>query len=128
MSKKRIKMRRIIVNEFVSLDGVMEAPEKWAFQYFTDEIGAHIGSSFATSDALLLGPVTFETFAVAFSGETGGQADVMNSRHKYVVSTTMKTADWINSTLVNGDLTQEVTRLKQQPGMDIAVTGSGRLQ
>ncbi len=120
-------MRRITVNEFVSLDGVMEAPEKWTFQYFDDEIGAHIGSSFASSDAMLLGRVTYETFAASFAGQTGGQADVMNNTRKYVVSTTLKTADWSNSTLINKNIMDEIAKLKQQSGKDIAISGSARL-
>ncbi len=67
-------MRRIVVNEFMSLDGVIEAPEKWTFQYLNDEIRAHIGSSFGSSDAMLLGRITYETFAQAFASQTGGQA------------------------------------------------------
>ncbi len=120
-------MRRITVNEFVSLDGVMEAPEKWTFQYFDDEIGAHIGSSFASSDAMLLGRVTYETFAASFAGQTGDQADVMNNTRKYVVSTTLKTADWSNSTLINKNIMDEIAKLKQQLGKDIAISGSARL-
>lgn len=120
-------MSRIVVGEFVSLDGVMEAPEKWTFQYYNDEIGAHLGSSMATSDALLLGRVTYETFAASFSQQTGGQADGMNNIRKVVVSSTLKTADWHNSTLINRNIPEEITRLKQRIGKDILVSGSGTL-
>ncbi len=120
-------MSRIVVGEFVSLNGVMEAPEKWTFQYYNDEIGAHLGSSMATSDALLLGRVTYETFAAAFSQQTGGQADGMNNIRKVVVSSTLKTADWHNSTLINRNIPEEITRLKQRIGKDILVSGSGTL-
>ncbi len=120
-------MRRITVNEFVSTDGVIESPEKWTFQYFNDEIGAQIGSSFAASDAMLLGRMTYETFAASFAGQSGGQADVMNNTRKYVVSTTLKTADWSNSTLINKNIMDEIAKLKQQSGKDIAISGSAGL-
>jgi len=83
-------MRKIVVSEFVSLDGVMEAPEKWTFQYYNDEVQKVIADGFSRSDALLLGRVTYQGFAAAFSGQTGPDADIMNSQRKYVVSTTLQ--------------------------------------
>jgi dihydrofolate reductase len=112
---------------FVSLDGVIEAPETWTYPYFNDEIGAHLGASYTTSDALLLGRVTYQTFAASFSSQTGGMADTMNNQTKYVVSTTLKTADWNNSTLIHENIPAEIAKLKQQPGKDITVTGSSTL-
>jgi dihydrofolate reductase len=120
-------MRKIVVGEFVSLDGVMETPENWTFQYWTDEIGAQLGSSFVTSDAFLLGRVTYDTFKATFSHQSGGQADGMNNLAKYVVSTTLKSADWQNSTLIKGNIPDEIAKLKQEPGKDITVTGSATL-
>ncbi|EFH81149.1 dihydrofolate reductase family protein [Ktedonobacter racemifer] len=120
-------MRKLVIGEFLSLDGVMEAPEKWTFPYFNEEVGAHLGSSMATSDALLLGRVTYEAFASTFSPQTGGEADTMNHLQKYVVSTTLKTADWNHSTLLQGNIAEAITALKQQPGKNIVVSGSGRL-
>src|ERR1700730_4609805 len=108
-------MRKLVIGEFLSLDGVMEAPEKWTFPYFNEEVGTHLGSSMATSDALLLGRVTYEAFASTFSHQTGGEADAMNHMQKYVVSTTLKTADWNNSTLLQGNIAEAITALKQQP-------------
>lgn len=71
-------MRKLVIGEFLSLDGIMEAPERWTFPSFNEEVGAHLGSSRATSDALLLGCVTYEGFAPTFSHQTGGEADAMN--------------------------------------------------
>ena len=76
---------------------------------------------------MLLGRVTYETFAAAFAGQTGGVADVMNNTPKVVVSTSLKTADWQNSTLITGDVAQAITALKQQPGKNIGIGGSPTL-
>jgi dihydrofolate reductase len=81
----------------------------------------------ATSDALLLGRVTYEGFEAAFGSSSGPDADMMNGVHKYVVSTTLKQANWINSTLINGDVIAEIKRLKDQPGKDLSMSGSGKL-
>ena len=117
-------MRKITVGLFMSLDGVVEAPEKWTFQYFNPEIGAHIGARIMASDTLLLGRVTYQSFEATFSKQKGQPADGLNSIRKYVVSTTLKTADWNNSTVINGNVVEEITKLKQQPGKDIAISGS----
>ncbi len=130
-------MRRIVVSEFVSLDGVMEGPGPddpyvhvgWTFsfqdpvgmKYELDEVIAH--------DALLLGRVTYEGFAKAWPGRTNeiGFADKMNSMPKHVVSSTLESAEWNNSTIISGKIPAEITRLKQERGGDILVAGSGRL-
>jgi dihydrofolate reductase len=122
-------MRKIIAGEFISLDGVVEAPNEWHFPYFNDEMGASVGEQMSSSDALLLGRQTYEEFAAVWptrpSDEPG--ADFMNNTPKFVVSTTLKSADWQNSTLLSGDFVEEITRLKQQPGANIGVTGSPTL-
>lgn len=120
-------MRKIVAGLFMSVDGVMESPEKWIGPYMDAELGGAIGSSFATSDALLLGRRTYETFARSFSGGTEGMAAQMNSTPKYVVSTTLKSADWENSTLICGDVVQEIKKLKQKPGKNIGISGSASL-
>lgn len=128
-------MRKIIAGLFLSLDGVYEGPGPadvfehagWTMPYFNDEIGAYIGSRMATSDGLLLGRKTYETFAAFFGSQSGGDADFMNHIPKYVVSNTLKSADWQNSTLINGNVVEEIQRLKEQPGQDISVSGSGTL-
>jgi dihydrofolate reductase len=128
-------MRKIIAGLFMSLDGVYEGPGPadqfeyagWTMPYFNDEVGGYIGSRMATADALLLGRKTYEGFAGFFAPQTGGTADAMNNLQKYVVSNTLTSADWQNSTLINGNVVEEITRIKQLPGQDISVSGSGTL-
>jgi dihydrofolate reductase len=124
-------MRKVIASELVSLDGVMEAPETWHLTYFNDEMGEAIGAAMAEADAFLFGRVTYEEFAAFWPSQSGDDqefADYMNNTPKYVVSTTLEEPlEWNNSTLINGDVAQEITRLKQQPGKDISISGSGTL-
>lgn len=135
-------MSRVVVTEFVSLDGVMEDPggsEKkahgaWTFQFDRGAEGNQfkIDELFA-SDALLLGRVTYQGFAAAWPGRTDEVgapfAGKMNSMRKYVVSKTLKDADakWDNTKVIRGDIAAEVTRLKAEPGGDILVEGSAQL-
>ena len=120
-------MRRIIAGLFMSLDGVVEAPEAWTGPYFNDEVGQEIGSMMAPGDTLLMGRKSYETFAASFSGQSGGMADAMNHTPKFVVSTTLTQADWRNSTLIKGDIVDEIGKLKQQPGKNINISGSATL-
>lgn len=119
-------MRKIVVGEFISLDGVVEAPETWHFPYFNEEMGQAVMSQMASSDTLLLGRVTYETFAGAFSSASAEDpvAAGMNNTAKVVVSTTLDKAEWQNSTLISGNVLDEVAKLKQRPGENISVTGS----
>ena len=120
-------MRQIAAGLFISLDGVVEAPEKWTGPYFNDQVGQAVGALMAANDAMLLGRVTYEGFAAAFGGQSGGMADQMNNTPKYVVSDTLASADWHNSTLINGDITARIVELKQQPGKNIGMSGSSAL-
>lgn len=117
-------MRKIVAGLFMSLDGVVEAPERWTGPYMNDEVGQVIGSQMAATDAMLLGRVSYQTFAAAFEGGSDPIATHMNSTPKYVVSTTLSSADWQNSTLVGRDVVREITRLKQQAGKSIGMSGS----
>jgi dihydrofolate reductase len=92
-------MRKVVVAEFVSLDGVMEAPEEWSFQFWNDEIAKFKRDELFASDTHLLGRVTYQIFAGAWPSRTDreGFADRMNGLPKYVVSTTLKKAEWIRS-------------------------------
>ncbi len=122
-------MRRIFLTMFVSLDGVMEDPHLWHFPYMSEEMGAYkLEETFAT-DALLLGRVTYEGFAEAWPGRTdeAGFADRFNSMPKYVVSTTLKNPSWNNSHVISEDVVENVRRLKEEPGQDIAIHGSATL-
>ena len=122
-------MRNVAVQMYVSLDGVMEAPEKWSFPYWTDDHEQYAYERLLTSDALLLGRTTYETFAAAWPKRTDDTfADRMNSLPKYVVSSTLKDdLDWNNSHVLRGDVVGTVCRLKQQPGKDILLYGSQQL-
>ena len=124
-------MRKIVAGTFLSLDGVMEAPDKWHFPYFDDAMGEVVGAQMADSDTMLLGRVTYQEFASYWpqqSADTPG-ADFMNGVTKYVVSTTLPNVDdWQNSTLIDGaNFVAEIERLKALPGKSISVTGSARL-
>lgn len=120
-------MRKINAGLFVSLDGVVEAPDTWTGPYFSPEVGQAVGALMAANDTLLLGRVTYEGFAQAFGAQSGGVADQMNNMAKAVVSTTLDRADWQNSTVISGDVAAGITRLKQQPGKDIGMSGSATL-
>ncbi len=121
-------MRKVVVSEFVSLDGVIHEP-MWTFAYWTDEIAQFKYDELFSSDALLLGRMTYEGFAQAWPGRTDeqGYADRMNGLPKYVVSTTLDRAEWNNSHLIKANVAEEVSKLKQQPGQDILIFGSGKL-
>lgn len=118
-------MRRIKSYFFVSLDGVVESPEKWHFPYFDEEMGAAVGAGFATADALLMGRVLYDEWA-AYWPEHADQpfGDVMNSIKKYVVSDSLEAAEWQNSEVISDDAAQKVTDIKAQEGGDITMSGS----
>jgi dihydrofolate reductase len=128
---------RLVVTEFVTVDGVMEDPGGaegfehggWSMRFFDEEIAKFKLDELLATDALLLGRVTYEGFAAAWPSRTddAGFADRMNSLPKFVVSTTLNQADWNNSTLIKGNVAEEVSKLKEQPGQDLVVHGSGEL-
>lgn len=120
-------MRKIVAGLFMSLDGVVEAPDTWTGPYFNDEVGQTVGSLISGGDTLLLGRVTYQGFAEAFGGQSGGMADTMNAFPKVVVSTALDEATWQNSTLIKDNVAEEIARLKQQPGRAINMSGSGTL-
>ena len=128
-------MRKVIVTEFVSLDGVMEAPggeegyrhTGWVFQFQAPAQEQYKLKETLDAEALLLGRVTYEGFAGAWPERSGEFADKMNDMPKYVASTTLKELDWNNSTLLEGDVAGAVSELKQQDGGDILVAGSRTL-
>jgi dihydrofolate reductase len=119
-------MRKLVVTEFLSLDGVMEAP-MWTFPYWNDEIANFKGEESNASDALLLGRVTYEGFAAAWPNSKDEGAPYFNNVRKYVVTTTLDKAEWNNSHLIKGNVVEEIRKLKQQDGGNITVHGSGRL-
>ncbi|HEV2253346.1 MAG TPA: dihydrofolate reductase family protein [Streptosporangiaceae bacterium] len=121
-------MRKIVAGLMVSVDGVVEAPETWTGPYFSPELGQVVGSIMADGDTMLLGRVTYQTFAASFAGNTSDpMAAQLNAVPKVVVSTTLNQAGWENSTLIQRDVAQEITRLKEQPGRNINISGSATL-
>jgi dihydrofolate reductase len=129
-------MRKIIVSEFVTLDGVMEDPggaEKtrgggWAFQFERGPEGDQFKlEETMEAEALLLGRVTYAGFAAAWPAMQGEFADKMNAMPKYVVSTSLERPSWNNTTVIRNNPLEEITRLKASPGGDLLVAGSGQL-
>jgi dihydrofolate reductase len=136
-------MRKIVVSEFISLDGVIQAPGGadedtdggfahggWTHPYWHDDIGAHFSEAMSQTGALLLGRKTWQGHAGAFEplAESDPFGDLMNTMPKYVVSTTLTSASaWRNSTLIKSNVVEEVRALKAQPGKNIGVDGSSVL-
>jgi dihydrofolate reductase len=123
-------MRKIIGNLFMAIDGVVESPEKWSLSYWNDDIANVVMGGMQAADALLLGRVTYEEFAEAWSDRTVEDdpgADFMNNVKKYVVSRTLTNVDWNNSTLLEGELADSVRELKASDGGEIAMSGSSTL-
>jgi len=127
---KEASVRKVVAVELVSLDGVMETPEEWAFAYSNDEMEQANVSGMAASDALLLGRVTYEHLAAFWPHQPGGTpiVDYINSVPKLVVSATLEEPlEWNNSTLIKGNVAEEIAKLKRQPGKDITILGSATL-
>ncbi len=122
-------MRKIVAGLFMSLDGVIESPDKWHFPYFNNEMGQFLGSQMAAADTMLLGRQTYQEFAGYWPHQTSDveMADYMNDTPKLVASTTLDTVEWQKSTLIKGNVAEELTQLKQQPGKNISITGSTTL-
>ena len=129
-------MGRIVVTEFVSIDGVMQDPGGdsnfkhggWSFEFKQGQEGADFKlNETRNSEALLLGRVTYQGFAKAWPSVKGEFGDMFNNMPKYVVSSTLDKADWTNSTVLKGDVVKEVTKLKHTVSGDIVVHGSAQL-
>ena len=124
-------MRKVVAAEFLSLDGVMESPDKWHFPYFNDEMGRAVGEGFASADAMLMGRVNYEEWAAYWPKQDPAEnpmAAQMNAMQKYVVSTTLEAPlEWQNSTLINENVAEEIAGLKRGEGGDIVISGSGAL-
>ncbi|MBV9880019.1 MAG: dihydrofolate reductase family protein [Gemmatirosa sp.] len=135
-------MRKLIVSEFVTLDGVMQAPGGkdedrdggfqyggWTLPYWHDDIGAAFGAMMRGTDAFLLGRRTYETHAGAFEPMPPGDpfGDLMNAPKKYVVSRTLAAPTWRNTEIIRDDVVETVRAIKQQPGGNILTDGSSQL-
>ena len=135
-------MRTIVVHEFITLDGVIQAPGgvdedtdggfqhgSWTLPYWDNAIGERFGQTMVTTGAFLLGRKTWQIHGTAFEAMAGDPfADAMNAMPKYVVSTTLSSASlWRNSTLISDNVIAAVTALKQEPGKDLLIDGSSVL-
>jgi len=129
-------MGRIVVTEFVSLDGVVEAPgggegfvhDGWSFEFDRGEEGNRFKlEETMGSEALLLGRKTYEGFAAAWPSRDGEFADKFNSMPKYVVSSTLESPEWSNTTVLHGDLVEDVAKLREAHQGDVVVHGSPQL-
>src|SRR5262245_2739029 len=135
-------MRKLIVSEFITLDGVIQAPGGkdedldggfahggWTVPYWHDDIGKSFGALMAETDAFLLGRRTYVTHAQAFEPMPAGDffGDMMNTPAKYVVSKTLETPIWRNTTIIRDDVVGAVRALKKQPGKNILTDGSSQL-
>jgi dihydrofolate reductase len=136
-------MRKLIVSEFVTLDGVMQAPGGkdedrdggfeyggWTWPYWHDDMGKGFLDAMKDADALLLGRKTYVTHAEAFEPMPAGSnpfGDAMNAPKKYVVSKTLKKPIWRDTTIINGNVIESVRALKAQPGKNILTDGSSQL-
>ena len=119
-------MRKIKSNFFISLDGVVESPDKWHFPYWSDEMGNAVGAGFATADAMLIGRVLYEEWAGYWPQHADEPfGDVINPMKKYVLSNTLTSADWQNTELIRGDdAVRRLGEIKAMDGGDIAMSGS----
>src|SRR6266699_28025 len=123
-SKIGEQMRKIVSGLFMALDGVVEAPNTWQ-EHFDEDMGEAMMAQLNAQDAVLLGRVTYEEWASYWpTAPDEPFASYINTTPKYVVSTTLKSVEWSNSTLLKGNLAEELAQLKQQPGKDIGVAGS----
>jgi dihydrofolate reductase len=123
-------MRKIIAGLFISLDGVVEAPDQWHFPYFNEEMGAAVGASLGAADTVLFGRKTYDSFAGAWPereaarGEDAEFAKLLGDARKIVVSSRRLDFTWRNSEQLEGDLVEGVTALKNERGGTIALSGS----
>lgn len=121
-------MRKVVAGLFITLDGVVEAPYKWQEQ-FDEEMGEAMMEQLSSQDTVLLGRMTYQEWAPYWPTATDEPfASFINSTPKYVFSTTLDNVEeWQNSTLIKGDLAQEIAKLKQLPGKNIGTAGSPSL-
>jgi len=119
--------RKIAAGLFLTLDGVIESPNQWNFDYFDDEMGGFVSAQMASADTLLLGRRTYEEFAGYWPNADSSDpvTGFMNNTPKVVVSTTLQDPEWQNSTVIPS--TSELAALKQQPGRNLGITGSATL-
>jgi dihydrofolate reductase len=118
-------MRPIVNSTFVSLDGVINHMEHWHFDYIDDEQRALTRDQQLAADAMLMGRATYESYAAVWPTRSDEYADRINSMPKYVVSTTLTAPEWDNTTVISGDMIEEVSALKAREGKAILMHGYG---
>jgi dihydrofolate reductase len=119
-------MGRIISNFFISLDGVVESPDQWHFEYFDDDMGAIVGEGFATTRAMLMGRRLYDEWS-AYWPEHGDDdfGPIINGMPKYVVSDSLTEATWQNTTLIPGDAAaDQLRKIREETDGDITLSGS----
>jgi len=119
-------MGKIVSSTFVSLDGVINHMDRWHFDFIDAESDAIALQQLKDSQGLLMGRRTYEIYAQAWPGRDGEYADRINATAKYVASTTLQNPAWTNTTVLEGDLVEAVTKLKQDPDKTCSRTGTGR--
>jgi dihydrofolate reductase len=128
--------RKLTAGLFISLDGVVESPDKWTSEHFDEGVGGAIQASMEASDTMLLGRRTYEEWAAYWPSKTAADdpfAAYINNVPKFVVSATLRSVEWRNTTLIGGpsatpaNIRDGIARLKGQPGKNIAMSGSGTL-
>jgi dihydrofolate reductase len=129
--ERRTQLRKLWVKAWITLDGVFDADtmNNWWHSTNSAERLQYITEEYSKGDAYLLGRVTYEMLWPGWSKQTTGDGPgpILNRMHKYVVSTTLSTAPWKESTIISENVVEEITKLKQQPGKDIIIDGSARL-
>jgi dihydrofolate reductase len=120
-------MRKIIESTLVSLDGVIGDPHLWTMDYFDREAEKYALELLSTSDGMLMGKRTYEFFAAAFPHRTGEYGEIVNGIRKYVFSSSLKQADWSNSSIIKGEVATEAAKLKSQAGKDLVIYGHSLL-
>ena len=122
-------MGKIVSNFFISLDGVVEAPDQWHMSYFNDEMGAAVGKGMATNRGFLMGRVLYEEWAAFWpeQPEDDEFAKFFNSIPKYVVSNSLETAGWNNTTIISGDVAAQLRALREATDGDLVLSGSATL-
>jgi dihydrofolate reductase len=122
-------MKKLIVEAEVSLDGVVNSNEMWGsiFKYHSEDVKAYLTELLFSPEALIMGRLTYEAFAEAWSSRAGSDAERINAMPKYVASRTLKRPLHWNATLLEGDIVEQISKLKEQPGKDLLQYGIGEL-
>jgi dihydrofolate reductase len=118
-------MRKIVNSTFVSLDGIVNHMDRWHFDFVDEDTDTLALEQLRASDAMLMGRHTYDSYAAVWPERSDEYSDLINAVPKYVVSTTMTTAAWQNTTVLGGDLVEDVTHLKAQDGKNILMHGYG---